>query len=510
MIIVSPLDNGIDSDSRIVIYDLNLKKFNTIDLILKGNQYVISDQYILNNIADFKYKFQVKIESKWTDKTKYMKLYNDKILNELFSDICDISLNEFKKILEIYWTNYSINHIPEIRTAFANSMRNIWNNPNTSHNNLNLLIEISKDTNTEIPLLWKNILFYIEEVLNLNKALKHFGLSNFSFQDINNGITLNDIRLNEYINSRIFKLKQINLEFSTLFIGLYYSYIGKRNLAIEAFNKSHEFEDCYIKTMKIDIGSYTYTSCFEEINYTPEVVFHDSLKENNSGVTILLSMDAQFLKYYSIQLFYSIIALRNHHFHFHIVDYNNTSNDAIKEAKSLYENLIDYIRPKSPITAPTFSYEIYPELVKDSKTYYACSRYVIAKNIMNQNDNDIFIMDADFFINDELETYLSKITAHDISIPFSPALLSLFPWRRIMAGYVFLKNNSKSHEFLNLVRTYIINNLDKENSWTLDQNALTYAYEKIYDICPDINIGNSNKYDIPMSQPLLRKLIERI
>lgn len=507
---IYPKKMDISSETRLVIYNMNMKKFDKIEIIPSNSFYEIEDDSILNNLADFKYKLQIKNDNKWTDKTKYMKLYNDKILDELFNDISHISLEEFKKTLEIYWDNYSINHIPEIRTAFANSMRNIWNNPDTSHNNLNLLIEISKDTNTEIPLLWKNILFYIEEVLNLNKALKHFGLSNFSFQDINNGITLNDIRLHEYINSRIFKLEQINLEFSTLFIGLYYSYIGKRNLAIKAFNKSHEFEENYIKSMKIDIGSYTYTSIVDGINYTPEIVFHDSLIENRTGITILLSMDAQFLKYYSIQLFYSIIALRNYHFHFHIVDYNNTSNDAIKEAKSLYENLIDYIRPKSPITAPTFSYEIYPEFVKDSKTYYACSRYVIAKNIMNQNDNDIFIMDADFFINDELETYLSKITAHDLSIPFSPALLSLFPWRRIMAGYVFLKNNSKSHEFLNLVRTYIINNLDKENSWTLDQNALTYAYEKIYDICPDINIGNSNKYDIPMSQPLLRKLIERI
>lgn len=122
--------------------------------------------------------------------------------------------------------------------------------------------------------------------------------------------------------------------------------------------------------MKIDIVSYTYTSCFDEINYTLEVVFHNSLRENRSGVTILLSMDAQFLKYYSIQLFYSIIALSN--YHFHIVEYDNTSHDAINEAKSLYEDLIDYIRLKSLITASTFSYKIYLKFVKDSKFYYGC------------------------------------------------------------------------------------------------------------------------------------------
>lgn len=81
---------------------MNLKIFHKITIIVvKRNIYEIEDNYILNSLAEFKNKLQIHIEGKWIDKSKYMKLYNDKILDDIFNDVLHISFDEYTKTLEI-------------------------------------------------------------------------------------------------------------------------------------------------------------------------------------------------------------------------------------------------------------------------------------------------------------------------------------------------------------------------------------------------------------------------
>lgn len=506
MIEINPEEFNIHSASRLVIYNSSIRKFHQFINIPFGEVYIIDDEEILNNLTDFKYKLQVNNDSKWVDETKYLKFYDDKILEKLFTDKIKITHDEFKNILDNYWNNHSENYIPEIRSAFANGMRNIWMNSKSRHPNLLTMIQISKELKYELPLLWKNIIFYINEILELKLILTEMNFLQIRYNRLNSELISRESEIYKCIENRLYKLEETDLEFSKLITGLYYSYIGERQKALEAFEEAHNYKEKFIHKMKIDMGSYTYNMINSHTEYNPKIYFPTDLKPDNSTLTILVSMDSAFLKYYAVQLFYTMIALKKYHFHFHIIGNPETSKSIIKDAEDLFHNIHDFMAPKNKIITPSFSYEEPPTFVHDLKTYYACARFVSAENIMRSLNNDVLIMDADLFVFDEIDSYVEKLIQHDVAIPFSTSLMSLYPWRRIMAGNVYLKNNENAISFIHIVKNYIISHIDKENSWTLDQNALTYAYENI---TQNINLGDSAIYYRPMSQPALRKLIEQ-
>lgn len=509
MIEINPEQFDIYTDYRLVIYSINRKEFDKIEVILANNTYIVKEEYIINNLADFKYKLQVIEDGKWTNKTNYLKFYDDTLLEKIFTDKIQVSDDKYKEILERYWVSNSENYIPEIKTAFAQGMRKMWLSPSSSFNNLKSLIKLSKHTDIAIPLLWENIILYIKELLNFNRELHTLELSEHNYSILINIDNSKKKSLKKYINSRISQLNKIDLEFSKLLTGLFYSYLGDRENASIAIKNAHKYSEKYILKLKIDLGSHTYNNDIGNIEYNPVIKFYNDVQVNNQNLTIIISLDSTFLKYYGIQLFYTIIALKEYHFHFHLVDDEEKVKDSVVDAVEFFKSMIKFMSPSKAIIEPTFSYEARPLFIKDIRTYYACSRFLIAKDIMYKFKSNALIIDADLYIFDNLKSYVSNLEQYDISLPFSKALHSLYPWRRIMAGSVFLKNNEDSLAFLNFVNKYIVNNLAKENTWTLDQNALSYAYEKIFSNHHHINIGDSTSYYTPFYQPPIRTLIEK-
>src|SRR5699024_8170426 len=118
MIEINPNHYNVYTDYRIAIYDINRKVFDKIDVMKANNLYLVKEDYILNNLADFKYKIQVKNNKKWTDATKYLKFYDDTILEKVFTDKIQLTEKEYNEILERYWSSTSDNYTDEIKTAF--------------------------------------------------------------------------------------------------------------------------------------------------------------------------------------------------------------------------------------------------------------------------------------------------------------------------------------------------------------------------------------------------------
>src|SRR5699024_1908258 len=112
-----------------------------------------------------------KNNKKRTDATKYLKFYDDTILEKVFTDKIQLTEKEYNEILERYWSSTSDNYTDEIKTAFSQSMRRMWLSPTSTFDNLLTLIKLSKQTDIAIPLLWKNIILYIEELFNFNEHL---------------------------------------------------------------------------------------------------------------------------------------------------------------------------------------------------------------------------------------------------------------------------------------------------------------------------------------------------
>lgn len=412
--------------------------------------------------------------------------------------------------MQRYWENHNDGMIPEIRSAFANTMRFIWMNTTSSHPNLNNIINIYKNENKNIPLIWQNIIYYIETILNLKKefiikkhTLKHFDKLAYE-------LTINN-ELLSFFENEIVRFSSSNLQFAKLLSGIYYSFINKRQCATAEFKKALEFNDNFIKTLKIDLGSYTYSDISDIKTYNPTIKFveQENKQDYSNDTTIIVSMDINFLRYYAAQLFYNIIALKTYKFHFHIIAENKEVNEEIIEAKNLFKNMLSFRKSNFEIIEPSFSFEYTPEFVMENKTYYACARFVNANSFLNKFDTNLLIMDADLFINDDLKPYIDELKKHDLSVPLSRGIMNIYPWRRVMAGNIFVKNNPTSNKFLELTKDYIVNHLNIQNSWTLDQNALTYAYEKIFENYPSVNIGNSALLNRPMNQPKIRILVER-
>lgn len=119
-------------------------------------------------------------------------------------------------------------------------------------------------------------------------------------------------------------------------------------------------------------------------------------------------------------------------------------------------------------------------------------------------------MDADVIITDDLCNYFNAIGKYDVAIPFSTGVSTLCPWRRLLAGNVFIKNNSQGRKFISKAKDYILNNIYKPQAWTLDQNALTYSFEYCKSNVPNLNIGNCNRFIRPTMQGPIHKQIETV
>src|SRR5699024_8635159 len=169
------------------------------------------------------------------------------------------------------------------------------------------------------------------ELLNFNRELNALELSEHNYSMLTNIEKSKKQALKKYINSRISYLNKIDLEFSKLLTGLFYSYLGDRENASIAIKDAHKSKEKYILKMKIDLGSHTYNNDIDKIEYNPNIKFHNDIQVNNKDLTIIISLDSTFLKYYGVQLFYTIIALKEYHFHFHLIDDDEKVTDSVVE-----------------------------------------------------------------------------------------------------------------------------------------------------------------------------------
>lgn len=55
--------------------------------------------------------------------------------------------------------------------------------------------------------------------------------------------------------------------------------------------------------IKIDFGSHTYNNDIDNIEYNPNIKFYNGIKVNNKNLTIIISLDSRFLKYYGANYF---------------------------------------------------------------------------------------------------------------------------------------------------------------------------------------------------------------
>ncbi|WHY91260.1 hypothetical protein QNK12_27080 [Neobacillus cucumis] len=502
------LEMGLNCDARLVIYDLVKKEFIIKQLIKVNEVYELEEKVILEDPFRYKYKYQIVENSKWVDISKYKALLNEKeLLDFLLDKTKDINIKE----LVGNWKNGDSETYCSIlqKTAY-NFMRVFWTNKNFPFNNAYKLIEYYKVGNPIDNSPFNNFILQIKYYLLLREKFASLGLNNKSYENIYKELVQESkikIELQSVLND--LEIYSENIQMANVLKGKLESFLNQRDEAHNTFKKALEFERDHIKVFNFDQGVYTFQKDVKSAIEESSISYIDKVRK--SETTFLISVDEKFLRFYGASLMFTISVLKNYHFHFHIIGEPSEVLKVVEDTKTLYKDICKYRGANSLYTEPTFSVENMPPYILDKKTFFACSRYIHAEKFMIDFDCNLYIMDADLMVLSDLNDYIMSLKKFDVALPFSSGIVSLCPWRRVLAGNVFVKNNNNGKFFISQVTEYIKNNIGLPIAWTLDQNALSYAYEqsnKNKDF--KIEFGNCNKFTRPMVQGAIRKQIEII
>ena len=137
--------------------------------------------------------------------------------------------------------------------------------------------------------------------------------------------------------------------------------------------------------------------------------------------------------------------------------------------------------------------------INDKRAYYACSRFSIAKGLL-QRKGRLIITDIDYQIVGDLSAFSDWCDQYDVCLQVTEdGVMSCFPWLKVWAGTVVLTNSPMSRLFLDMFahcfsRTYVSFGFN----WGLDQNILCALYDQLNHLG---FIGNSLQTKNPFAVP---------
>lgn len=156
--------------------------------------------------------------------------------------------------------------------------------------------------------------------------------------------------------------------------------------------------------------------------------------------------------------------------------------------------------------------------VVHEKTLSACSRFIMAEELISQKNINLVIVDLDIdFTKESMEIFHQIQQSESIGLSMKGNDKRLIPWVAIAAGASYFPSKPCSHFFLKEMRKYINHNYNINYSWYLDQNALFYAFkmhQKYFPLEKVINIHHftstllTKNHDLDLLQwkrSLLRK-----
>lgn len=141
-----------------------------------------------------------------------------------------------------------------------------------------------------------------------------------------------------------------------------------------------------------------------------------------------------------------------------------------------------------------FSYQVFLTNVHE-KTLSACSRFLIAEELMKQGHNECLIVDIDIHFNEFSKDYLHEIRQKNlIGLLIKNHDKRLIPWAAIAAAATYLPKGDISQFLINHINNYIKCNYNPEYSWWLDQNALFSGYNYLRSMFPFYSIQTTHNF----------------
>jgi hypothetical protein len=158
------------------------------------------------------------------------------------------------------------------------------------------------------------------------------------------------------------------------------------------------------------------------------------------------------------------------------------------------------VDPASLLGTLSFSTVKVPGYVDSPATLYACARYLLARLVSERLGGCVLVLDIDMAMRRDptaLLRALNKASNARFHVVMTNGLQTLVPARRHLAGSMLLPNGGLSEIALRHIEEYVYAGLSRPSSWTLDQNALTYASERVVEIAGPDSIADIGRFMLP-------------
>lgn len=212
---------------------------------------------------------------------------------------------------------------------------------------------------------------------------------------------------------------------------------------------------------------------------------------NKHGTCILVAANSAYVARFLSNYVNSIASQApSLYFHLHWIKDDEQYNEKAQCSIEISQNILG--------EKFSLSEEISPE-IHDKRSYFALRRFLVAPDIL-KNFKRIIITDIDYTLNNNPSEFLDFNDAFDVSLQISHnTIRACFPWLKITAGTVFIKNSAMGRTFLNeYKKRYEKIFLQNGFNWGIDQNILSSIYD---DFSNFEFIGNSLNTENPFSVP---------
>lgn len=273
--------------------------------------------------------------------------------------------------------------------------------------------------------------------------------------------------LNENV-SEINNIDSSDFGLAELYSGYLNWFKGNKVIASEMFELARDnlrYKD--LKHFEVGVKSY-YSKIDSDIKIDLSYVDFVLKEEKNSNTfTAVVSCDQNYFSLFGICFINIFLSHSSSNLHVHIIDPNSETLALLRRR----------VGGRLSFSSEKTGSGKYP-------SYCASARFLVAGKLLLKTQKPVLILDIDTVVSKDIDFRINQLLENrDKSVFLSEVFNTWMPWNQYLCGNVLFRCDNHSmyclEEFIQYY-SYCIGQIeDKEESWFIDQNALSYAVDKL-------------------------------
>lgn len=279
--------------------------------------------------------------------------------------------------------------------------------------------------------------------------------------------------------------------------------LGRREKAERAFQSAWTLDRALCRNIKLLTRGQVRADVsrpvleFSATELSLDFVAGEPSSAEQASPAIVRAGNVAFLRRYLMLHVSQAVAANDLHWHFHIVD----DEQSVRDYRRLLKRSLDLaLDCAEKTTAPVLS--ISSEALPSGApvpAYYASARFIHAPRLMELLQRDIWLIDADsVFIADPARA-AGALARAPVSLTAGPLVDCLLPWHSVLAYSAYFRNDSQGYDLALEAANATKMLLRRGKGWMVDQVALGYFYEQAVERGASIRLNRIA--DLYLDQP---------